>query len=243
MCGQVMSNVKQRVAESIESFRFSTNIVCNPAQRKYFGRWIASMQRDYFTRQHKPWLTFEAIDILENLDLRNKLVFEYGSGGSTLFWLDKGAQVISIEHDREWYQRVRTITADNPQLDYRLIEAEKIENARADIRRDPSNPSQYLSDDSAFIGYHFRQYVEQIDEFADQFFDLVLIDGRARPSCITHAARKVKVGGYLVLDNADRAYYLAHTAHALVNFECRKTEGVGPGVNLLSCTSLYHRTS
>lgn len=236
-----MYKLKQKLAELISPFHFGTIVAQNPTQRKYLRRWIASLQRGYFTRQHMPWLTFEAIDILKGLDLHNKRVFEYGSGGSTLFWLDKGAQVVSIEHDRDWYQRVRTITINNPQLDYRLVEAEKIETVGTANGTDPSDPGLYLSDDAANAGYHFRHYVEQIDEFADQFFDVILIDGRARPSCVAHAAEKVKIGGYLILDNADRPYYLAHTAPILANFEGHKTQGVGPGAHFFSCTALYLR--
>lgn len=241
-----MSRLKQRVAESIARFQFGTFIARDPMQRKYLWRWIASLQADYFTRQRLPWLTFEAMDLLKELDLHNKRVFEYGSGGSTLFWLDKGAQVVSIEHDRDWYQRMRAITANNPQLDYRFVEAEKIETAgteKGNVPGNPGDPSLYLSDDPDHRGAHFRRYVEQIDEFADQFFDIVLIDGRARPSCIVHAAKKVKVGGHLVLDNADRPYYLAHTKQVLTNFDCRKTEGVGPGAHFFSHTFLYTRKS
>jgi predicted O-methyltransferase YrrM len=33
-------------------------------------------------------------------------VFEYGCGASTLWWAAKVKEVISIEHDREWYERM-----------------------------------------------------------------------------------------------------------------------------------------
>ncbi len=234
-----MSSIKYRIANFIGYVRFAAAIAAKPANRKYFWRWLNSLQSDYFIRQRLPWLTFEAIERLGTLDLKGKNVFEYGSGGSTLFWLDKGAKVVSVEHDLEWYQRLQTITARVAELDYRFVEPER--DADPKTAADPADPELYFSDDSASKGYHYRRYVQQIDEFADQFFDLVLIDGRARPSCIAHAAQKVKVGGCLVLDNSDRDYYLARTLDKLVNFECQKTEGVGPGINLFSHTTLYFR--
>ncbi|MES1224680.1 MAG: hypothetical protein ABUT20_54815, partial [Bacteroidota bacterium] len=36
---------------------------------------------------------------------------------------------------------------------------------------------------------------------------LILIDGRARTSCIKHAVGKLKPSGFLILDNAERKYY------------------------------------
>jgi predicted O-methyltransferase YrrM len=48
-----------------------------------------------------------------------------------------------------------------------------------------------------------HRYAKRIDEFPDDAFDLVLLDGEDRDSCIRAAARKVQCGGFVVLDNAD----------------------------------------
>jgi predicted O-methyltransferase YrrM len=48
-------------------------------------------------------------------------------------------------------------------------------------------------------------YVSMIDNYPA--FDVVCIDGRHRADCIAHAVERVKVGGYLVLDNSERAQY------------------------------------
>ena len=34
-----------------------------------------------------PWYTYPAIEYLEQLDFRDRTVFEFGSGASTLFWV------------------------------------------------------------------------------------------------------------------------------------------------------------
>ena len=47
-------------------------------------------------------------------------------------------------------------------------------------------------------------YATFIDSFPDHSFDLIVIDGRARAACIQHAIRKVKKGGYLLIDNSER---------------------------------------
>jgi len=54
-----------------------------------------------------PWLNFAAIDFIKNFleNKKNLQVFEYGSGGSTLFFLKKGYSVVSIEHCKEWYNK------------------------------------------------------------------------------------------------------------------------------------------
>ena len=50
--------------------------------------------------------------------------------------------------------------------------------------------------------------MKQIDQYPDEYFHIVVVDGRARPSCISHALKKVKKGGYLIVDNSERDYYL-----------------------------------
>jgi hypothetical protein len=53
-----------------------------------------------------PWYTYPAIDYLKQLDLSDKLVFEYGMGNSTLFWAERAKQVVSVEDDAAWLRRV-----------------------------------------------------------------------------------------------------------------------------------------
>jgi predicted O-methyltransferase YrrM len=55
------------------------------------------------------------------------------------------------------------------------------------------------------VEYQFltgEQYSSASD-FADESFDLVIIDGNYRSKCLENACRKLKPGGYLYLDNSD----------------------------------------
>lgn len=52
-----------------------------------------------------------------------------------------------------------------------------------------------------------RPYSSVCDEFPDNYFDLVLIDGRDRILCAAKSMRLVKHGGFMMLDNADRRIY------------------------------------
>ena len=51
-----------------------------------------------------------------------------------------------------------------------------------------------------------RAYAAQIDGFPDAWFDFILIDGAERNACIRAATRKVRPGGWIVLDNADAGW-------------------------------------
>lgn len=52
-----------------------------------------------------------------------------------------------------------------------------------------------------------RPYYGICDEFPQEYFHLILIDGRDRVECIKHAIPKLKHGGILMLDNSERLYY------------------------------------
>ncbi|MHB8464490.1 MAG: O-methyltransferase [Acidimicrobiales bacterium] len=62
-----------------------------------------------------PWYTFPAVEFLSGLDFSGRRVFEYGSGGSTLWWAARAGEVVAVENDPGWYERVR------PQLDSQRV--------------------------------------------------------------------------------------------------------------------------
>ncbi len=204
-------------------------------ERRHTLRWLRSLQAGYLLTAPSPWLSFDAIDYLSSIIHTGSRVFEYGSGGSTLYWLSLGADCVSVEHDAEWYELVAPRLRQYANVDYRLVPPD----SDSPPCPDQADPDCYRSEASG--EYSFKCYVTQIDPFADQSFDLVVVDGRARPSCIMHGARKVKQGGILVLDNADRDYYLAQTQRFLQDFTCREFIGVTPSLYNLTQTNVYVR--
>jgi predicted O-methyltransferase YrrM len=50
-----------------------------------------------------PWLPFAVIDHLSELLESGSRVFEFGGGGSTLWFADRGMLVTTAEHDPEWH--------------------------------------------------------------------------------------------------------------------------------------------
>lgn len=220
--------------------RFALQTLPDPRRRRHFLWWLRSKQRDYLLNAACPWLTFDAIVALRERVWPGMRVFEFGSGGSTLFWLAKGAsQIVSIEHDPAWHGVVLARTADRQEVKLRLVlpEAAGTEGGL----HDPADPALFQSDDDAFRGFSFERYVRQIDTFPDGYFDVLLVDGRARPACIAHGARKVKPGGLLILDNAERAYYIAQTRRFLRDFRRELFTGMVPQVPVLSATAIYTR--
>ncbi len=223
-----------------EKWKFIQKLLkSDPSQWRYIPSWLLSFRQNDLINRAIPWLTFSAIDYIHRTVKPSDKVFEYGSGGSTLFWLKQGASCVSIEHDTRWNEKIRLMTKKNSRLDYRLITPTLAEHPGVDI----SDPDQYLSDDPPWKGYSFRNYASQIDTFPDDFFDWVLVDGRARPSCIQHGIKKVRLGGRLILDNSDRPYYLLKTDVLLQGCSRKIFKGLVPGAVFVSETSIFVRTS
>lgn len=59
----------------------------------------------------RPWWVYGAIDLVEHWLDPSSSVLELGSGGSTLFWAERGNPVTSIENSASWLKKVADATA------------------------------------------------------------------------------------------------------------------------------------
>lgn len=145
-----------------------------------------------------PWVSFKMIYELKRLLRKNCVVFEYGSGGSTLFFIDRVKYLVSIEHDENYYKKVRSklLLSDNCNCHY-IIAKPEIGIGSGDC----------LSNIKYYSKVNFDKYVRTINKFDENFFDLIFVDGRARVAAVYSAAKKLKYDGFLILDNSDRPYY------------------------------------
>ena len=63
-----------------------------------------------------PWFTYSAIAYIDQLDLSDKTVFEWGSGHSSLYFSNKCKSIVSIEFKPEWYEYVKSLLKPNMTL-------------------------------------------------------------------------------------------------------------------------------
>jgi hypothetical protein len=159
-----------------------------------------------FIERRASWITFPAARFLESLVSRESRVFEYGAGGSTRFFAGRVGELVTVEHDREWLQRTAAKMSRRSKRRWQAHLAEPVASEEPG-RFAVTDPQTYASTDPRFAGMSFRAYASVIERYDDNYFDVVLIDGRARPSCFKHAVAKVKFGGYIVFDNAEREQY------------------------------------
>jgi hypothetical protein len=138
-----------------------------------------------------PWLTRSAISILSSCLKKSDIGLEWGSGRSTAWFATRIKYLISVEDTFEWYQKVKE-SLDDLQVD---------------------NVEYLFKDNEA-------AYVGVVDSLQDNSLDFVLVDGRDyRAACAVRAAGKLKVGGLLVVDNAN--WFLPCSSHSPNSRTCQ----------------------
>lgn len=146
-------------------------------------------------RYDLPWISLPATRWLRAHLHPGMRVFEWGSGSSTVFFAARVGGVVSVEHDRAWYERV------GAELEKRKIGNVDLRFVSLEARDAPPTGAADHRPASA--------YAATILDFPDAHFDAVVVDGRERAACLRAARSKVKPGGWILLDNSERAQYAA----------------------------------
>ncbi len=173
------------------------------------SRWSASFADGRNSAADElPWLNFAAVDFLKQQNLSKKNIFEFGGGGSTLFFCKNDAYVTTVEDHAGWFKILTETVAKKGYQNWKgfFITSEPYTGSG---QRSPENPVDFMSGSPGLGHLTFEKYARAINDFPADHFDLILVDGRARPSCIQQAIPHLKVNGLLVVDNTERPYYLA----------------------------------
>ncbi len=154
-----------------------------------------------------PWISFAAIEFLKGFLHERMDVFEYGAGGSTIFFAERVATVTSTEDEGKWVEAVK-------------IELDRRELHNVTLRHCPF-------DFHAAVDFTRSDYLHSLPE---KMFDLILIDGKeegvpVRPICFRHAEARVRPGGVIVVDDSWR-YPELRTTHRALRF--REFRSPGP---------------
>jgi predicted O-methyltransferase YrrM len=133
-----------------------------------------------------PWFSYAAIDFLKLYLRPHMSVFEYGSGGSTVFFARRTRQVCSVEDNPAWFERVS-----------KRLQDLALDNATLRLCRfDFKEPRDFERSD----------YLNALPEGP---FDVIVVDGseewtQVRPRCFQRAEARIRPGGIIVLDDSWR---------------------------------------
>jgi predicted O-methyltransferase YrrM len=154
--------------------------------RHWTPRYVrARVRQALYQRAHPdaPWLTPEAIHLLDSMLRPSDIGVEFGSGRSTLWLARRCAHLTSTEHDEAWHARVS-----------RTLASEGIANV--DYQCHPRDEPDATGDRSA--------YAQVARSLGDASIDLALVDGVYRDYVTLLLQPKIRPGGMLVIDNVNR---------------------------------------
>jgi SAM-dependent methyltransferase len=135
-----------------------------------------------------PWMSYGVIDYLGGALRPHQAVFEFGSGGSSLFFARRVKRVVSVEHDATWHRLV-TAAANQRGITNLDCQFHPI---------DPAKPETYPS-----LSYFQTLSVGE--------FDIVVVDGfcdyqnasngTLRQIAFDRAITHVRPGGLIIVDD------------------------------------------
>jgi hypothetical protein len=216
----------------------SLDAVRASGQWRHLPKWFASRRPNYLLRHGLPWLSFDAIEWIRAQLEPGLQVFEYGGGASTVFWSRAGATVTTIEHDADWILAIRQWLPEQALVTLRHYPPD---DAVPVIAPNAIDADTYGTDWAAFAGRTFKAYATAIKDFTDNSLDVVVVDGQARPSCLKHSWKKVRFGGWLILDNANWSQYQPAIEMYLEGWDRLRFIGLAPIDGALSETDIFIR--
>jgi hypothetical protein len=171
----------------------------NPSWLIFLFHWRRTLSRKNDINSfdiETPWYNYGAINWVKKNIKSHMRVFEYGSGGSTLYYAKHVKEIISVEHNEKWFEEVKKRTSRYHNVDIVLQEPDILE------KNENCNFLSYTFKE--YQGLNFERYVRIIENYPDDYFDLIVIDGRCRHMCLEFSMKKVKKGGWIIFDNSER---------------------------------------
>jgi hypothetical protein len=150
----------------------------------------------------KPWFMPKAVRFLEKKIANIDRVFEYGSGTSSLWFAEHVTEYVAVENDKEWHEYVSEMLRKKQFINATVL---YVPENKINSGFDWENDWPYFN-----ILQHppgkpeFLNYMSTIDQYPDNYFDYIIIDGRERLGCLVHAISKLHDQGVIIFDDSAR---------------------------------------
>src|SRR5690606_11835599 len=126
-----------------------------------------------------PWLTMEANILLNQLIKKNDIGLEFGSGRSTIWFAKRCKFIYSVESNSQWYDKISKEIKMFNNIEYHFGNVNL------------SFPEQ-------------SEYLAVLESLNNQTIDFIVNDGKIRGIVAIKSIDKLKPGGLMIVDNAER---------------------------------------
>jgi len=118
----------------------------------------------------QPWMSHSEINLILKHLSPEKIMLEWGSGGSTNTFSQHVKKYYSIEHDDSWAEKMQEKLNSNVEYHH--------------VQQSPGYPSNIpLRNIHSNLVTSYKNYIEHVHSLNENHFDVVLIDGRCRKWC------------------------------------------------------------
>jgi predicted O-methyltransferase YrrM len=125
-------------------------------------------------RPHLPWISYDAIRLLNTFLNRTSKVLEFGSGMSTVWYAQRSFRVFSVDDDSKWFDLMQS-----------TFQQLGIDNVTYQLAHSADEYAQFG------LSHNLK-------------YDLIMVDGSVRSECIKRSLDLLANGGIIYLDNSDK---------------------------------------
>jgi hypothetical protein len=155
--------------------------------RHWTPRYLWNRLKDKHFRQthpNLPWFSPQSIVFLQDYLLSTDMGLEFGAGRSTLWFAQKVKHLTSVEHNREWVEKVNSMLQARALTNVDVIFQPRLDGTPLDIAN--------------------SGYVAVTRQFSAESLDFVSIDGIYRAECALNSLHLLKHSGLLIIDNVNK---------------------------------------
>ena len=162
-----------------------------------------------------PWMTYPFIEFITEKLQPHHIIFEFGSGASTLFFAPKVQKIVALESNKKWHKIIQV----------KLGEA-SINNVELTLMEDALENSAY----------------ENYAKNSSEKFDFIIIDSLKRFACAQNVISALKPSGSVILDDSERTNYKKiFDFFAENNFQKQDFFGIAPGQFRIKNTTIFSK--
>ena len=157
-------------------------------------------------------MTWEEGELLDSYLNKNVEMLEWGCGGSTLKFSQKVKHYDSIEHNLGWYNNIKSVIPKNVSL-YHIspnninLRDWQLDKAAFNIWKPCIERNDRISIDNDILfracrdNRDWHEYINYINfpSNLNKTYDIILVDGRARPGCAYKALSLLKKNGKVAI--------------------------------------------
>ena len=188
---------KLKIVKVINLYKIIINSLKVPINKKI----------DYLTSHHGfdtnenkeiKRMSYACISYLNKLKSNPEKSFQYGSGDLDILFGITCNEMVAVESLKSIY--IKTIENFNvtKNITYDLAEPKIINRKLHD-----SLDYMYTCKSEEYKGYNFNAYVNYIDKYPDNYFDLIIISNYSKIECLLKSIHKLKNNGIILVNNVD----------------------------------------